>query len=400
MDFKSYSAVYRDNLLQSVVPFWLNHSGDYERGGYFTCLDTHGNVYDTDKFMWLQCRQIWCFAMLYNRIEQKKEWLDFALHGARFVMQHGRDEKGNWYFSLDRTGQPLVQPYNIFSDCFATMAFGQLYVATKDEQYATIARDTFNNILQRANNPKGIYTKNYPGTRELHGFSLPMILCNLVVEIESLLSPETFLSTIETGIDTVLHQFYQPDKGLILENVFADGSRSDSFEGRLVNPGHGIEAMWFIMDLAEKLNKPEIIAKAVAITLSTLEYAWDKQYGGLFYFLDIEGHPPQQLEWDQKLWWVHVETLISLAKGFYHTGSPLCWQWFEKLHAYTWSKFVDEKNGEWFGYLNRQGEVLLPLKGGKWKGCFHVPRGLYQLYTVMDKLSARSNKLHGSHSIQ
>jgi N-acylglucosamine 2-epimerase len=33
--------------------------------------------------------------------------------------------------------------------------------------------------------------------------------------------------------------------------------------------------------------------------------------------------------------------------------------------------------GEWFGYLNRRAEVLLPLKGGKWKGCFHIPRALY-----------------------
>lgn len=392
MDFKAYSAVYRNNLLNSVVPFWLNNSGDYENGGYFTCLDTTGKVYDTDKFMWLQCRQIWCFAMLYNRVEKKQQWLDFALHGARFVMQHGRDEQGNWYFSLDKTGKPLVQPYNIFSDCFAAMAFGQLYVATGEEQYATIARDTFNNILRRANKTKGIYTKAYPGTRDLQGFSLPMILCNLVVEMESLLPKETFLSTIDTGINMVMNQFYQPDKGLILENVFADSSRSDSFEGRLINPGHGIEAMWFIMDLAEKLNKPEIITKAVNITLDTIEYAWDKKYGGLFYFLDVAGHPPQQLEWDQKLWWVHVETLISLAKGYYHTGDQRCWQWFEKMHDYTWSKFVDEKHGEWFGYLNRQGEVLLPLKGGKWKGCFHVPRGLYQLYTVMDKLFQSSNK--------
>jgi N-acylglucosamine 2-epimerase len=329
--------------------------------------------------------------MLYNKVEQKQEWLDFALHGARFVMQHGRDEHGNWYFSLDKTGKPLVQPYNIFSDCFATMAFGQLYVATGEEQYAVIARDTFNNILHRANNTKGIYTKAYPGTRNLQSFSLPMILCNLVMEIESLLPKETFLSTIDTGINTVMNRFYQPDKGLILENVFADGSRSDSFEGRLINPGHGIEAMWFIMDLAEKLNKPEIITKAVEITVNTIEYAWDKKYGGLFYFLDVAGHPPQQLEWDQKLWWVHVETLISLAKGYYHTGDQRCWQWFEQMHDYTWSKFVDEQHGEWFGYLNRQGEVLLPLKGGKWKGCFHVPRGLYQLYSVMDKLSQSPN---------
>lgn len=389
MTASNYSSLYRTNLLESVIPFWMKNSRDQEYGGYFTCLDTKGQVYDTDKFLWLQCRQIWCFAMLYNRVEQRQEWLDFAVHGAEFVLKHGRDKEGNFYFSLDRSGKPLVQPYNIFSDCFATMAFGQLYTATGNKQYADLARNTFANILRRSGNTKGIYNKQFPGTRSLESFSLPMILCNLVLEIEPLLTKEVFDKTIALGIDTVMNRFYQPDLNLILEHIQPDGKRSDSFEGRLINPGHGIEAMWFIMDLAEKLDRKELIEKATAITLATLEYSWDKKYHGIFYFLDRLGHPPQQLEWDQKLWWVHVETLISLAKGYLHTGNAECWTWFQQLHEYTWGHFVDEKHGEWFGYLNRQGEVLLSLKGGKWKGCFHVPRGLYQLWNTMDRITQK-----------
>jgi N-acylglucosamine 2-epimerase len=100
--------------------------------------------------------------------------------------------------------------------------------------------------------------------------------------------------------------------------------------------------------------------------------------------LDLLGHPPQQLEWDQKLWWVHIETLISLAKGYRLTGDQRCLSWFEKVDAYTWSHFPDPEYGEWYGYLNRRGEVLLPLKGGKWKGCFHVPRGLLQVSAALN----------------
>ena len=60
------------------------------------------------------------------------------------------------------------------------------------------------------------------------------------------------------------------------------------------------------------------------------------------------------------------------------------WDWFEKVHAYTWEHFIDPEYGEWYGYLNRQGKVLLPLKGGKWKGCFHVPRGLWQCWKTLE----------------
>lgn len=392
MNFKQYSDQYRDNLLNDVIPFWLKKSGDKEYGGYLTCLDRNGNVFDTDKFAWLQFRQVWCFSMLYNQVEQKQEWLDFAIQGAEFMKKYGKDEEGNFYFSLTREGLPLIQPYNIFSDCFAAMAFAQLYKATQTEEYARLAVDTFNNILRKRDDPKGKYNKAYPGTRPLQGFSLPMILCNLVLELEHLLDRDLIEKTINDGIHSVMDVFYQADLGIILENVKPDGSFSDSFEGRLVNPGHGLESMWFIMDIAEQRNDQALIRRAVDTTINILEYGWDKEFDGILYFMDVKGHPPQQLEWDQKLWWVHIETLISLLKGYLHTGDERCWTWFEKVHKYTWEHFPDPERGEWFGYLNRRGEVLLPLKGGKWKGCFHVPRGLYQCWKTLEKIEQKYSK--------
>ena len=391
--FEKYIDLYRDNLLNDVVPFWMKNSLDEDYGGYFTCLERDGKVFDTDKFIWLQCRQVWCFSMLYNTVEKKQEWLDVALHGAEFLIKNGRDSEGNWYFSLNREGKALTQPHNIFSDCFAAMAFGQLYQATNNKEYADIAINTFNNILRRKDNPKGIYNKTVDGTRPIQGFSLPMILSNLVREVEHLLEPELVEQTIQDAIHSVMDVFYQPDLGLILENVDPDGKQVDSFEGRLVNPGHGLEAMWFIMDLGVRNSDRALIDKAVAISLSTLEYGWDKEHGGIFYFKDVKNCPPQQLEWDQKLWWVHMETIITLLKGYLYTDDERCWEWFLKVHEYTWARFPDPEYGEWFGYLNRQGEPLLSLKGGKWKGCFHVPRGLFQCWKTLQAIAEKHKEL-------
>ena len=385
MDWSSTAQKYKTGLLDQVIPFWENYSRDEAYGGYFTCLDRRGVVYDTDKFVWLQGRQVWMFATLYNRVEKRPQWLDMAWHGARYLHKHGHDGRFNWYFSLTREGRPLIQPCNIFSDCFAAMAFGQLFAATGDEQLADIARKTFENIIRRAGNPKGIWNKAYPGTRPLKGFSLPMILCNLSLELEHLLERELVERTISDCIHEVMDVFYDQETGLIRENVQPDGSGSDSFEGRLLNPGHAIEAMWFIMDLSVRLGQPALAKRAVEIMLRTLNFGWDGEFGGIYYFLDCQGHPPQQLEWDQKLWWVHIETLISLIKGLALTGDPECAAWFARVHEYTWAKFPDPQYGEWFGYLNRRGEVLLPLKGGKWKGCFHVPRGLLQVWKTIDQ---------------
>ena len=102
-----------------------------------------------------------------------------------------------------------------------------------------------------------------------------------------------------------------------------------------------------------------------------------------------KGAPRVELEWDQKLWWVHIESAIAMIKGYQLTGSKECLEWFGKLHEYTWAHFKDAEHPEWFGYLNRRGEVLLPLKGGKWKGCFHVPRGLFQCWQILEQCKQR-----------
>ncbi|NEP56495.1 MAG: AGE family epimerase/isomerase [Symploca sp. SIO2G7] len=376
-DFQHLVKLYKNTLLQDTIPFWEKYSLDWEQGGYFTCLDREGKVYDTDKFIWLQNRQVWTFAMLYNQLERQEDWLQIAQNGANFLNQYGRDTYGNWYFALNRAGKPLVQPYNIFSDCFAAMAFSQYALASGETWAKEVALQAYNNVLCRQESPKGKYNKTYPGTRPLKTLAIPMILANLSLEMSWLLPSDRLEPIIDITVQEVMTNFLHQERGLIYENVALDGSPVDCFEGRLINPGHGIEAMWFMMDIAHRRNNSKLINQAVDVVLNILNFSWDKQYGGIYYFLDAEGYPPQQLEWDQKLWWVHLESLVALSMGYRLTKREECWQWYQQVHDYAWSHFADAQHGEWFGYLNRRGEVILNLKGGKWKGCFHLPRALY-----------------------
>ena len=387
MDFKKLANRYKTELLDSVLPFWLNKSIDKEYGGYFSCLDRDGSVYDTDKFIWLQGREVWLFSMLCNKLGKKQEWLDAAIQGAEFLKKYGHNGDYDFYFSLTREGKPLVEPYNIFSNTFACMAFAQLAKATGSEEYAEISRRIFKRILERRGNPKGKWSKAVPGTRPMKDFALPMIICNMALEVEEIINdPQLLEKTIDECLHEVLDVFYQPDLGCMLENVSSlDNSRLDCFEGREINPGHNLEALWFMMNLGIRRNDKALVNKCVEISLSVIEMGWDKEYGGIFYFLDSKGAPQQKLEWDQKLWWVHIESAIAMIKGYQLTGNKKCLEWFEKLDEYMWSRFKDPLHPEWFGYLNRRGEMLLPLKGGKWKGCFHVPRGLFEIWQILEK---------------
>jgi len=385
---KNYSEVYKNTLLNNIIPFWEQHSIDLKNGGFYTCLNASGEVYETDKFMWLQGRQAWTFSMLYNKVEKNENWLNIAKNGIDFIRKHGMDSEGNFYFSTTENGEPLVQPYNIFSDCFAAMAFSQYAVATGDEEIKQLAIQTYHNILKKKDNPKGTYEKS-TGTRPLKSFALPMILSNLVLELEDVLDTKDVERTIDESIHEVMEVFLDKKSGLIYEFVRPDGTLEDSFNGRLLNPGHGIEAMWFMIDIGVRRNDKKLINKATDTILKILEYSWDTKYDGILYFMDSKGKPPHQLEWDQKLWWVHLEALVALSKAYEQTGRKELLPWYEKVHNYSWSHFSDAENGEWFGYLNRQGEVLLDLKGGKWKGCFHVPRAMYQCWKSFENIELK-----------
>ncbi|WP_186758230.1 AGE family epimerase/isomerase [Echinicola salinicaeni] len=382
---KDYARLYKSELLDNVVPFWMKYSKDAKNGGYYTSLDVKGRVFDRDKFMWLQAREVWMFSKLYNELSPKAEWKEMAKHGLDFILKNGRDIEGNFYFSLDEKGAPLVEAYNIFSDCFAAMALSEYSRIDKQEVYAKTTLEIFEAILRRQKNPKGKYNKRYPGTRDMKDFSLPMILCNLTLELEHLLDKSRVDLLARETVHQILNDFYDPEFGLMRENVPVKGGFSDTYEGRLTNPGHALEAMWFVMDVAERFEDESLIDQVINIGMKTLEWGWDQEYGGIYYFLDIQGLPSEKLEWNQKLWWVHLEALVFLAKAYQHTKREECLDWFEKVHQYAWKHFRDEENGEWFGYLDRYGDVLIPAKGGKWKGCFHVPRALLLIWKTFER---------------
>lgn len=381
--------LYRDTLLNDVVPFWEKHSLDKEYGGYFSCLDRRGNVYDTDKFSWPQGRQIWIFSMLYRCLEKRQNWLDIAKLGIDFLKKFGRDESGNWYFSYTRQGRPLVQPYNWFSDAFAAQAFASYALACGDEESADIARQTFRNMIAKLDNPKGIYNKLVPDARPMKSLAFSMIMMSVPLELQGVVDDGLIWEHVDQAIDNLLNLHYDDELGIIRENVAPDGSPIDCYEGRVINIGHGIECLWFVMDAAQRKNDTQLINQAIDIMINQLNYGWDKDHGGILYFQDVKGYPPEQLMWDQKLWWVHNETLVALAMACNLTGRDDCIQWYQKVHDYTWSKFPDPEYGEWFGYLHREGHPCLTLKGSKWKCCYHIPRFLYLCYRQFQQINER-----------
>jgi len=375
-DISAYRKLYETELFDSVIPFWERHSPDREEGGYFSCIDRDGTVFDKDKFLWMQGRELWGFSHLYRTVRPEPRWLELAKLGADFLREKGRAPNGDFWFALDRGGKPLVQPYNIYSDCFCAAGLAE-YGRISGESWATeMAVSTWNRIQERKTNPKGPWTKQIDSNRPILAMSFPMMQVWMTGVLAGIVPQSELDAIVDAAIRQVFTLHLDRERKALFERVFADGSRPDGMEGRLLTPGHALETLWFIMRTAEARGDRASIETARDAMLWTAERGWDEKYGGIFYYQDYEGFPTEKIESGMKLWWVHVEALCAFLLAYKLTGDPACEAWFRKIQDWTWARFPDPVYGEWYGYLERNGEVAQKLKGGKWKGFFHIPRAL------------------------
>jgi N-acylglucosamine 2-epimerase len=267
------------------------------------------------------------------------------------------------------------------------MAFAEYARASGDDECLDIALKTYKRIQMRKGNPKGKYNKVITKNRKMKNLSLPMINLNITTILKSIKPKQQYDDIIGETIKEVMTHFVDTRNRVIRENITPDGKYiDDTYEGRHINPGHGIEAMWFIMSAANERKDRKTVRKACEAVKWLLNFGWDKEYEGIFYFMDVYGKSHIELCWDMKLEWVHVETLIALLMGYTMTGDKELLKWFEKVHTYTWSRFPDKKYGEWYKYLNRQGEVNNRCKSNKWQNFFHLPRALYMISEMCKNL--------------
>ena len=366
--------VYRDGLLQDTLKFWFPRAIDREHGGYLHALDRDGSVLDSDKSVWAQGRMSWMLSTLYNTVERRPEWLEWAKHGLDFLDRHAFDSDGRMFFQVTRDGQPIRKRRYAYSESFAAIAHAAHAKATGDARSVERAMQLFE-FFTHWNFTPGVMPPKFTGTRPTIGMGPRMITIVTAQELRANLGADPRLDAwIDRCIDEIRRWFVKPELRCVMEAVAPDGGIIDHFDGRMLNPGHAIEGAWFIMREGQYRGDQAMIRLGLDMLDFMWERGWDEQHGGIFYFREVHGRPVQEYWHDMKFWWPHDETIIATLLAWRLTGDQKYARWHRQVHDWSHAKFADPLHGEWFGYLHRDGQVSVPLKGNMWKSCFHHPR--------------------------
>ncbi len=387
-EIDNYISIYKNGLLQNIIPFWLRHSIDKEHGGFMFALNRDGTIVDTDKGVWQHGRFTWMLATLYNEVEKKQVWLEQAINGGQFLEDHCIDVDRRMFFVVDRGGKPIRKRRYVFSETFASIAFSALYKATGEKKYEMLAREMFDVFLKYVTTT-GMIAPKFTDNRQMKGMGHPMIGIVTAQELRKNLDDSSYTDYIDKWIAEIQSDFMNEEYKAVMETVGPKGEFIDHFDGRTLNPGHAIEGAWFILQEARlRNNNPELIKMGTTMLDWMWEIGWDKEYGGIMYYRDVKGLPVQEYWHDMKFWWPQNEAVIATLTAYEMTGNEKYANWHKMIHDWTFKHFPDNEHGEWFGYLHRDGRISITLKGNIWKGPFHIPRMYLMAWKTLEKLKS------------
>lgn len=383
------ASFYHQQLFEDCLPFWLPRSLDQTHGGYLHCFDRDGSLVDDDKSVWAQGRMSWMFSTLFLEYGREASWLRAAESGLDFLAQKCIDPTdGRLYFHVMRDGTPLRKRRYAYSESFASIAFAAHAAAAENDGSAAQAMHWFRRFVDWNFLPNTAAPK-FTDKRPMIGIGPRMITLVTAQELELRLGKQAETTAwIDRCIEEIETFFVKPERRVVMESVAPDGSISDHFDGRTLNPGHAIEGAWFILEEAWRRQRDPHLTKLGCDMLDWMwERGWDKEMGGLYYFRDVDHKPVQEYWHSMKFWWPHDEALIATLMAYRATGAERYLTMHEQLRAWSFTHFADAEHGEWYGYLQRDGSVSSTLKGSLWKSFFHHPRALHLCHQIASQLS-------------
>ena len=385
----------------NVLPWWIAHAVDPENGGFYGAVSNDLRVdNDVPRALVLCARILWTYSAAF-RAFGSPEYLEMARRAyddldARFYDR----QYGGYYWMTDRRAQPVSDRKQMYGQGFVIYGLSEYSLALRaagDEQGANEAlqkaRDLLDLLQAHGYDPQyGGYVESC--SREW-GKQADMRLSdkepNVVKSMNTMLhlvEPFTNLArawdapeardVLAKALRAFLDHVVDPHTWAT--RLFFDMDWTP--RGHEVSFGHDIEASWLLLEAAEVLGSPELIAetKQVAVNMAEAATKGLDADGSLLYEAAPEGFTVTE-----KHWWPQAEGMV----GFYNAAqvSPSLEQAerFARLSFGLWeyidAHMVDRVNGDWFKRLTRAGQPYPPedVKAGPWDCPYHHVRACLEM---------------------
>ncbi|PTY05940.1 N-acyl-D-glucosamine 2-epimerase [Opitutaceae bacterium EW11] len=400
MDSKTrdaYLARIEAELRQNILPFWIHHTVDRERGGFYGEISNDLKVSrDAERGALLTTRILWTYSSAYLHYPEAP-LLEMARWAYDDLMKRFWDlQNGGFYWSASAEGKPLRTRKQIYGQAFGIYALTEYFRAAKDRTALDRAIEVCRAIEKNCRDPKhGGYFEAYT-----KAWVLEEDVRLSAVDLNEPKSQNTHLHVMEAYTNLLR---VWPDAGLrraqkelvelMLEKIldartyhlglFFDEAwrpRTDR-----VSFGHDIEAAWLLTEAADVVGDSDLQARvrkvAVEIARVTLAEAIDSD-GGLLYEADSKG-----LTQTYKEWWPQAEAAVGFLNAYQISRDEKYLETSLRLWDFIEAHLVDRKHGEWIRSVDRSGKTAsTDPKVSFWKCPYHNGRACLELIDRLKKL--------------
>lgn len=384
------------DLTDNILPYWLDKMQD-PRGGFYGRRDGEDNlVEDAPKGAILNGRLLWSFSAAY-RVTGREEYRVAAERAYRYITDYFVDkEYGGVYWSLNADGTPLDTKKQFYAIGFMIYGLSEYVRATGDEQALELAISLYRDIESRSRDlgRAGYIEAAQRDWSPIADMRLSEKDANAAKTMNThlhIIEPYTNLYRVwpdeglRNAIADLMHVFLDimedPDTHHLGLFYTEDWERTD----HEISYGHDIEASWLLMETAQVLGDPDLLAKTLAHTRAIANAALEgrRDDGSMIYEREVEADGNVRIDTDLH-WWVQAEDVIGLVYLYKFHGVEEALPKAYRSWEYIKENLIDREEGEWHWSRKADGSVnRADDKAGFWKCPYHNSRMCLEVFELL-----------------
>lgn len=380
----------RDELVQNILPFWMNKMVDAQNGGFYGRIDGTGMVHpNADKGCVMNSRILWTFSSA-CRVLGTNDYLPFATRAKDYILTCFWDNQyGGVYWQLDHKGNVIDGKKQVYAQAFTIYALTEYYRITKDETCLAKAIELYHLLEKYSYDPKlegyfeafsrdwqeiGDLRLSEKDANEKKTMNTHLHVLEAYTNLYRVWKDEKFKTQYEKLIEVFAAKVV--NHGTYNLGMFFDESWNDKTD--LVSYGHNIEASWLLYEAAHVLGNPAITErmKDLCIKIADVTFEGLRPDGSMVYERFFKNN---HIDTDRH-WWPQAESVVGYVNAFELTGKK---DYLDKaLSAWNFisKHLVDRKGGEWFWSVDDNMQPnLKDDKAGFWKCPYHNSRMCFEI---------------------